>query len=98
VAADLTSILLSAHFMLASLTKIKELELEEAEAKVLGDAIARVNREFGVQIMSPKTAALIGLGTAALGVYGPRVIAIGANAKKEREAKKQGPTMVSGIM
>lgn len=94
VSADLTSLLLTTHFMLAKLTKVSELELTEEEAKILGDAMARVNREFGVQIMSPKTAALVNLATAGVGVYGPRMMAMANNAKNKKEAEKRGPQMV----
>jgi hypothetical protein len=85
VSADLTSILLSVHFMLAKLTNVAELELEEDEAKKLGDAVARVNKEFGVQIMSPKTAALVNLAMVGGAVYGPRAIAVLNNAKKKKK-------------
>ncbi len=83
VSQDLTGILLSVHFMLAKLTKIDELELDEEEAKKLGEAVARVNREFGVQIMSPKTAALLNLAVVGGAVYGPRAIAIMHNGTKK---------------
>jgi hypothetical protein len=82
---DLTSLLLSTHFMLAKLTKIDELELEEDEAKRLGDAMARVQKEFGFKIIDPKTAALINLGVAAVGVYGTRAVAIYQNSKQQKK-------------
>jgi hypothetical protein len=94
VSQDLTSILLSVHFMLAKLTSISELELDEDEAAKLGSAVARVNKEFGVQIMSPKTAALVNLGMVGMGVYGPRVVAVMNNAKKKKEPRP----MTSAVM
>lgn len=96
VSADLSTLLYSTHLMLAKLTKVSELELGEDEAKQLGDALARVQREFGVKVFDPKTAALLNLGSVALAVYVPRVIAHSVNAKKEREAKQKGPQIVTG--
>jgi hypothetical protein len=92
VSQDLSGLLLSAHSMLAALIKTPELEIDEAEAKRLGDAVARVNREFGVQIMSPKTAAVVNLIMAAGTVYGPRIIAVKNNSKR-RKAEKVGATI-----
>jgi hypothetical protein len=92
VSQDLSGLLLSAHAMLAAIVKTPELEIDEAEAKRLGDAVARVNREFGVQIMSPKTAAVVNLIMAAGTVYGPRVIAMKNNSKR-RKAENVGATI-----
>jgi hypothetical protein len=80
--------------MLAVLVKTPELALDEKEAEQLGKAIARVNREYGIQIMSPKTAALVNLGVVSIGVYGPRAVAIMHNAKKKAEEKGKVTTRV----
>lgn len=96
VSQDLTGLLLSVHFMLAKIVKCEELELDEDEAAKLGLAVARVNREFGVQIMSPKMAAILNLGIVGAAVYGPRIVAITNNAKKKKEAAQQ--PMTGGIM
>lgn len=97
VAQDLTGVLLSVHFMLSKLVKIDELQLDEEEAKKLGDAVARVNKEFGVQMMSPKMAAIVNLGIVGAGVYGPRVIAITHNAKVKKE-KAASASKVSQVV
>lgn len=82
VSQDLTGLLYSAHLMLSSLTKIEELRLDKEEAKELGDAIARVNSEFGGIVVSPKTAACINLTMVAGAVYGTRLIAFNNRLKK----------------
>jgi hypothetical protein len=94
VSQDLTGLLLSVHFMLSKIVKVEELQLDEDEAKKLGEAVARVNKEFGVQIMSPKTAALVNLGIVGAGIYGPRAMAIVNNAKKKKEQAAQSVTGV----
>jgi len=87
VSQDLTTILWSAHFMLAKLIHVSELELTKDEAEELGKAVARVNKEFGVQIMSPKTAALVNLGFVGAGIYGTRAMTIINNAKNKKKPK-----------
>src|SRR4029077_18805622 len=93
VSQDLTSLLFSAHLMLAALVKIPELKIDESEAKIMADAVARVNKEFGVQIMSPKTAALVNLGMATVTVYGPRVVAVVNNAKMKKKGTATAQTI-----
>jgi hypothetical protein len=73
--------------MLAKIADVDALELDESEAKKLADACARVQREFGVAIMSPKVAAIINLLMVGGGVYGPRAVAVAMHAKKKKEAK-----------
>jgi len=89
--ADLTSILLSLHWMGSVLLKTPELALEEEEAKKLGAAIARVNAEYGNVILPPKAAAWINLGVVAGAIYGPRIIAAKNNHKKTPEARAATP-------
>lgn len=79
----------------AQLLATPELELSDEEAKKLAVAVARVNDEFGGIVLSPKTQALLNLGTVSVGIYGPRVIAIGVNAKKKRAEKKAGKPPVT---
>ena len=78
--------------MLAMLTKQKALEMDDDEAKKLAEALARVQREFGVTVMSPKVAALVNLGMVGLGVYGPRVVTMANEAAKKKKGK-QGVTI-----
>lgn len=80
--------------MLALLMKTPELEIQEAEAKRLGDALTRVNEEFGGIVISPKTEAIINLVMAAGSVYGPRLIAIKMTAKKKRPAAASEPITI----
>lgn len=84
---DLTGLLLSIHLMGAALLKTPELALTPDEAEQLGKAVARVNAEFGVQIMSPKMAAIVNLTIVAGTVYGPRAVAIYHNKAKDKAAK-----------
>lgn len=85
VSSDLSTLLFTTHFMLAKLVKVDELELEKGEAEELGKALARVQKEFGVAVLSPKAAALINLAVVAGGVYVPRAIAFKANRAKAEE-------------
>ncbi len=82
---DLTAILLSTHMMLAAFLQVPELELDANEAKRLGDAVARVNKLYGGFMLSEKSMAWINLMMAGGAVYGPRVVAYGVRAKKERK-------------
>lgn len=91
VRSDLTGLLLSLHLMGAAITKVPELRIDEDEAKILGDAVARVNREFGVELMSPKMSAIVNLAIAAGTVYGPRAVAVHQRLKTEK-AKGKGAT------
>lgn len=75
------------HSMGAALLKIPELELEQSEAKRLGDAVARVNAEYGGIMLSPKGAAWLGLTMAMGEVYGPRFLAAKINADKKKKEK-----------
>lgn len=84
---DLAGLLLSIHMMGAMILKTPELELTPDESEKLGAAVARVNKEFGVQIMSPKMAALVNLGIVAGTVYGPRGVVLWHKARKEKDAK-----------
>ena len=86
-AQDLTGILLSLHMMAAAIAKTPELELEEAEAKRLGEAVARVNACYGNWIFTEKQMAWFNLMMAGGAIYGPRFVAYNLRVKKEREDK-----------
>ena len=70
-----------------------ELELAGDEAKLLSDAIARVNAQYEHTI-SPKMLAWMNLGAVAAGIYGTRAYAIHHRMKKET---KKGPAPVIDI-
>jgi hypothetical protein len=97
-ANDLTSLLLSTHMMLAAITKVEELELDQNEAKRLGEAVARINKLYGGFVFSEKTMAWINLGMAGCSIYGPRAIAYSARMKKEREKKPVTIDAVGKVM
>lgn len=89
VSADLTSILVSLHWMGSVILSTPELQLSEDEGKKLGAAVARVNAEYGNIILPPKTAAWINLAMVGGAIYGPRVIAMKNNAKKKKAGETQ---------
>ena len=94
VSQDLTGLLFSLHLMGAAICKTPELQLTKEEAEELGKAVARVNKEYGIQIISSKAAALINLAIVGGTIYGPRSIAIMNNRKNEKKnsgAKVQVP-------
>ena len=99
-ANDLTAILASVHFMLATLTKVPELNLEEAEARKLAEAIAKVNAHYGGFVLPEKYLVWANF-TIALGtVYGPRIVAYSNRVASEVEQKKASnkPQVVSGVI
>lgn len=92
-ASDLTAILMSIHMMGATLLKVPELNLEQAEAEKLGKAIARVQSLYDMPILSEKQLAWINLLTVGGAVYGPRFIAYSITQKKKQAAKPNGATV-----
>lgn len=90
---DLTGILLSAHFLLATIAKVPEIELEEAEARKLGDALARVNALYDGIIFTEKQMAWIQLAMAGGAVYGPRLVVYRARVKQEKRDGKRPVTI-----
>lgn len=78
-------ILLSLHFMLASFTKISELELSEGEAKKLAVALDRVASLYDVGA-TEKTMAWTNLAMCIGGVYGTRAYAYSIRVKAEAAA------------
>ena len=89
VASDLTGLLMSAHIMLASLTKVDEFVLDKEEAERLAAAIAKVNAEYGGMVLPPKAAAWIHLAMAGGSIYGPRLFAYKLRMKNEAMENKQ---------
>lgn len=89
-ATDLSGILMSLHMMGAAFLKVPELELDQKEAERLSDAVNRVQAEYNIPILDPKTMAWINLAMVAGGVYGPRIVAHSLRTKREkREGKAQ---------
>jgi hypothetical protein len=82
-AEDLTELLLSAHFMLAQLTKIPELEIAPEEAAKMARAIDRVQKLYDKSILSEEASAWMNLMMACGTVYGPRYFVL----RKHRNAK-----------
>lgn len=75
------------HAGLASLTKIKELEIDESEGKSLAVAVDNVLTEFDIK-PDPKTQAIVQLVIAASMVYGPRAGLYMARTKQEKRERK----------
>lgn len=72
--AGIEKILYSLHMMAAKFTGIGELEIDNAEAKILSDAIANVASHYNTTV-DPKIMAWVGLVGVAGAVYGPRFAA-----------------------
>ena len=84
----LEKIFFSIHSVLASLTGVEELEIDEAEAKQLSAAIAGVAEQYALTL-DAKTVAYIEL-TRVLGViYGPRAVSIYLRTRKPKPSKPQ---------
>lgn len=75
-------ILYSIHAVLAGITHIPELELEEKEAKEIAKAIAGVSEQYMLTI-DPKKAAWIDLARVVGVVYGPRGVSYWLRKKAE---------------
>jgi hypothetical protein len=90
---NLEDLLLSVHMMGAELLKVPELELDRGEAKKLADAIAEVNKYYGVQV-DPKKMAIINLGVVGVTIYGSRILALRMRKKIERD-QHRGATPIN---
>lgn len=74
------------HSALAALTTIRELELEEEEARKLSNASKEVLRYYPIG-MSDKALAWVNLGVVACGIYGTRIMAYSVRRGTERRAR-----------
>ena len=83
----LTNTLVIVHAGLASVSKIKEFELEKDEAKSLAVAVGNVLAEFDIQ-PDPKMQAIVGLVVAAGAIYGPRMYLYQERVKEEKAKAK----------
>lgn len=69
--------------LLAKVSKIPELELDEAEAKKLSDATANLAKHYNIAV-SQKTLDWTNFVTALSGVYGPRIFVIASRKRAEK--------------
>lgn len=92
---DLNGLLLSLHQMGSALLEIKELELDETEAKKLADGIKQVTKFYPVNI-DPKKIAWLNLGIVMTEIYGTRIMAYNMRVKAERE-KNPKPAAVPKV-
>lgn len=92
-ASDLTAILMSLHFMGATILKVPELELDEEEAEKLGKAVARVQAQYEVPVLSEEQRAWINLLLVAGTIYGPRVMAHSLNRKRKPKGEHEPVTI-----
>lgn len=84
------SLLLSVHFMGATILGTPELALDPEESKKLSNAIQNVAQYYPVGL-SPKMMAWINLGMVAGGIYGTRMVAIYKRMETERMKKTKIP-------
>src|SRR5207237_1061404 len=82
----ITAILLSIHGLLSSFTKIPELEIEETEAKKIGEALKRVADQYDT-VVSEKTLAWTNLVSSLSIVYGTRIFAYRARVRTDMDEK-----------
>jgi hypothetical protein len=81
VQGSLTSLLFSLHLMGATLLKVPELQLSEAEAKKLNDAVSDVMRFYTDMEIPPKVQAWLNLAMVGGMIYGPRFMAVSIRRK-----------------
>jgi hypothetical protein len=72
------------HWMAAQMTGLQELQLHEKEALMLAESMASVSQEYGISMMSGKTAATLQLLGVAAMIYAPRIAAVNAKVKRAR--------------
>lgn len=75
------------HQLMALATGIPELQVQTAEAQMLGTAVAAVCEEYDLSL-SGKTGAMLQLLAAAAMVYAPRVAVIGRRVKENQARAK----------
>lgn len=75
----------------AGLFSVEELALNPDEAKQLADAITEVNTLYDASIIPPEIMAWINLVTTCGIIYGPRIVAISARPKGQRQQQTKKP-------
>lgn len=81
----ITTLLLSIHLGLASVTGQPAFALEQSEARKLAEAGVEVAKHYDIAVLSPRTMAWINFGLIAAGIYGPRVMAMRLMSRKPTE-------------
>ena len=81
------AILFSIHEMLAAVTSLPEMRINEDESKRLGEAAANVAKLYDMRV-NQKALAWTQLSVCAIMVYGPRIYMIADRKKAERKAEK----------
>lgn len=79
--------LMFGHAVAASITKLPDLALDQGEAQILAEAITTLMEEYDIAL-SGKSAALLGMAGAVAIVYGPRIMLIAEQAKKNKAERK----------
>lgn len=74
----------SGHMMMAAFLKTPEFIIDTEESKALSEAISTVAELYPIPLLDEKSQAWIALAMCAGGIYGPRVIAVVNNKKKNR--------------
>lgn len=87
-AKDLSVLIASTHYVLATITRCAELEVTEEQAVKLGEALQRVNDLYDGHVLSPKAAALANLTLVAGGTYVPMIFSVINKNKKEKQQPK----------
>lgn len=84
--------------MLGAIAQTPELQISKEESAQIADALARVQAEFDVAIISPKAAAISNLGMTMAGIYVPRFIGMRARVAGEKASARktqQQPQLIS---
>ncbi len=87
--ADISSLLFSLHLGMAAFLKADVVMLTEEESQRLGAAITRVTDLYDIRILPEKYMAWINLAIVGGSIYGPRVVVLA------RQPKKQPATVVN---
>ena len=91
----LEKLLISTHLGIATLTKIDEFEIAQAEAKLMASAVARVSRHYpSLQRINASAMDHINLATVMAGIYGTRFMAYKIRMAAERDARKRPAAQV----
>lgn len=89
---DMAKKIQGTHMMLALMTGMTEMQVSDAEAKMLATAMADVAREFDMAPNGKATAVVMLIGTVAI-IYLPRLAMLKAKMDK---AKRERPVTVEG--
>jgi hypothetical protein len=93
--ANIEKVLISLHMMGAAALDLKELEIDEKQAKELGDAIRDVQKHYPMDI-NPKTLAWLNLAAVAGFIYIPAAMKIARRQPREKQ-ERTAPAKVVNI-